>query len=50
MKKFALATLAAAILVGAAVPAFAGFYDPFGIYHVTCGWVAGPFGPVAVCN
>ena len=50
MKKLVVAAVATAALFAVSAPAFAGFYDVYGYYHTTCGWVATPYGWVQQCG
>jgi len=49
MKNLALIAIAAVSIFSASA-AYAGWYDPNGVYHQTCGWVPGSNGPVWVCK
>ena len=49
MKKFVIAALTAASIL-ASSSAFAGWYDGFGYYNPSCGWVATVYGPQVFCD
>jgi len=49
MKKLAIAAISAASIFTASA-AYAGWYDAFGYYHPTCGYVPGYWGPVWTCG
>ncbi len=49
MKKLALIAIAAASMLSAST-AFAGWYDAYGYYHPTCGYIQSSSGPIWVCG
>ena len=50
MKKLIIGAVAAASILAAAVPAFDGYFDPWGNYHPLCGWVFNGYGYIYICN
>jgi hypothetical protein len=50
MKKLIIAAFTATALLGTSAAAYAGWYDAYGYYHQTCGWVYTYNGPVYVCD